>query len=321
MCESGDPWRQMIRKILDKDKWERYRRAVWDIDSEDTDSEGNDSEDTIESLGGEQKVDVKKTVSFKKFYSVIRGDMGLTDRRRQANYGRADTMFLRCKDGFQSLRGHAVHEGIMELDPVELRIWNGHVRCQSVEWIYSTKFGLVRQEFDPLQYRPTHNKLKKIGKKLQEHVQRQWARSRIRHWQTVTRYLGLGAHLISMQKPVWDTDNMCFQIPKMQLGDVDVTDPGLDVIVQRSRSRWNRRCRASQAPTWREIAAMMERAGRRRRQRRQQRRRRHRSRPTEEADNKKNKKRQCRKQLGIDRGGGRRRGRRTVKWRTPSSTP
>ena len=70
--------------MLDKDKWERYRRAVWDIDSEDTDSEGNDSEGTIESLGGEQKVDVKKTVSFKKFYSVIRGDMGLTDRRREA---------------------------------------------------------------------------------------------------------------------------------------------------------------------------------------------------------------------------------------------
>ena len=34
MCESGDPWRQVIRKILDKDKGERYR-AVWDTDSED----------------------------------------------------------------------------------------------------------------------------------------------------------------------------------------------------------------------------------------------------------------------------------------------
>ena len=201
----------MIRKMLDKDKWERYRRAVWVIDSEDTDSEGNDSEDTIESLGGEQKVAVKKTVSFKKFYSVIRGDMGLTDRRREADYDRADTMFLRCRDGSQSLQGHAVHEGIMELDPVELGIWNRH--GGAAEWNYS-RVRLDRQEFDPLQYRPTHNKLKKIGKKLQEHVQRQWARSRIRHWQTVTRYLGLGAHLISMQKPVWDTDNMCFQIPK-----------------------------------------------------------------------------------------------------------
>ena len=163
MCESGDPWRQMIRKILDKDKWERYRRAVWDIDSEDTDSEGNDSEDTIESLGGEQKVDVKKTVSFKKFYSVIRGDMGLTDRRRQANYGRADTMFLRCKDGFQSLRGHAVHEGIMELNTMELGIWN-RLLDGGAEWIYSTEIRFIRQEFDPLQHRPIHNKLKKSEK-------------------------------------------------------------------------------------------------------------------------------------------------------------
>ena len=103
---------------------------MWVIDSEDTDSEGNDSEDTTESLGGEQTVAIKKSVSFKKFYSVIKADMGLTDRRREGSYDRADTMFLRCKKGSQSLRGHAVHEGIMELDPVELGIWNGLVR----EW-------------------------------------------------------------------------------------------------------------------------------------------------------------------------------------------
>ena len=60
MCESGDPWRRIIRKILDKDKRERYRRAVWDTDSENTDSEDNDSEDTIKSLEGEQTMDVKK---------------------------------------------------------------------------------------------------------------------------------------------------------------------------------------------------------------------------------------------------------------------
>ena len=58
--ESGDPWRRMIRKILDKDRRERYRRAVWDTDSEDT-----DSEDTIELLEGEQMMAVKKTVSLK----------------------------------------------------------------------------------------------------------------------------------------------------------------------------------------------------------------------------------------------------------------
>ena len=96
---------------------------------------------------------VKKTVSFKKFYSVIRGDMGLTDRRRQASYDRADTMFLRCREGSQSLQGHAVHEGIMELNPVELGIWNGH----------GARDGIFIQceypKFDPLQYRPTHNKL------------------------------------------------------------------------------------------------------------------------------------------------------------------
>ena len=126
-------------------------------------------------------------------------------------------------------------------------------------------------------------------------MQRQWARSTIRHWQTVTRYLGLGTHLVGMQ-------DKCSQIPRMQLGDVDMTDLGLDVIVRRSRSRWNRRCRASQALTWRETAAVMERAGRRRQQRWQQRRRRHRSRPTEVADDKKKEKRQCRKQLGIGRG-------------------
>jgi hypothetical protein len=146
----------MIRKILDKDKWERYRRAVWDIDSEDTDSEGNDSEGTIESLGGEQKVDVKKTVSFKKFYSVIRGDMGLTDRRRLP-FTRVDTMFLRCIKGSQSLQGHAVHEGIMELNPVELGIWNRMVRRRNFEFGENPKF-------DPMQYRPTQNKLKKSEK-------------------------------------------------------------------------------------------------------------------------------------------------------------
>ena len=69
-CESGDLWRQMIRKILDKDRWERYRRAVRDTDSEDTDSEDNNNKDMIESLEGEQTVAVKKTVSFKRFYSV-----------------------------------------------------------------------------------------------------------------------------------------------------------------------------------------------------------------------------------------------------------
>ena len=66
--------------MLDKDKWARLRRAVWATDSEDTDSEGNDSEDTIESLESVQTVAVRKSVSFKKFYSVIRADMGLTDR-------------------------------------------------------------------------------------------------------------------------------------------------------------------------------------------------------------------------------------------------
>lgn len=307
MCELEDVWQRMIRRVLDKDKWARYRRAVRVVDSEDTDSKDNDSEDTTESLESEQTVAVKKTVSFKKFYSVIRKNMGLTDRRRERSYDRADTMFLRCKEGSQSLQGHAVHEGIMELDPVELGIWNGLVR----EW----NFGYCENpKFDPLQHRPIQNKLKKIGKRLQEHVQRQWARSKIRHWQTVTRYLGLGAHLVSMQ-------DKCFQISRMQLGDVDVTDPGLEVIVQRSRSRWSRRCRASQALTWRDTAAVMERAGRRRRQKRQPRRRRHRSRPTEVADDKKNKKGQCRQQLGIGCGEGRWRGRRTVKRRTPSSTP
>jgi len=165
---------------------------------------------------------VKKPLNFKKFYSVIRGDMGLTDRRRETDCGRADTMFFRCRDGSQSLQGHAVHEGIMELNTMELGIWN-RLLDGGAEWIYSTEIRFIRQEFDPLQHRPIHNKLKKSEKKLQEHVQRQWARSAIRHWQTVTRYLGLGAHLVSMQKPVWDIDNKCFQIPayiRMQLGDV-----------------------------------------------------------------------------------------------------
>ena len=157
MCESGDPWRQIIRKTLDKDKWGRYRRAVWDTDSEVTDSEDNNSEDTIKSLEGEQTVDVKKTVSFKKFYSVIRGDMGLTDRRRERSYDRAGNMFLRCKEGSQSLQGHAVHEGIMELNPVELGIWNGLVRERNFEFCENRKF-------DPLQYRPIDSKFKKSEK-------------------------------------------------------------------------------------------------------------------------------------------------------------
>ena len=143
MCESGDPWRQIIRKILDKDKWERYRRAVRDTDSEDTNNKDNDSEDTIELLEGEQTVDVKKTVSFKKFYSVIRGDIGLTDRRRRRNYDRVDTMFLRCREGSQSLQGHAVHDGIMELNPVELGIWNGLVREWNFGYCKKPKFDLL----------------------------------------------------------------------------------------------------------------------------------------------------------------------------------
>ena len=64
----------------------------------------------------------KKKVKFEKFYRVIQGDMELTDRRRETNYGRADTMFLRCRDGFQWFQSHVVHEGIMELNPVELGI-------------------------------------------------------------------------------------------------------------------------------------------------------------------------------------------------------
>ena len=65
MCESEDLWRPMIRRMLDKDKWARHRRAVRVTDSEGTDSEGSSSEDTIESLESEQMVAVKKTVSFK----------------------------------------------------------------------------------------------------------------------------------------------------------------------------------------------------------------------------------------------------------------
>ena len=72
----------------------------------------------------------------------------------------------------------------MALNPVELGIWNGLVEepRMSAEWIYSTKFGPVRQDFDPLQHRPTCNRLKKIGKKWQLHVQHQRLRARIRHW-------------------------------------------------------------------------------------------------------------------------------------------
>ena len=33
-------------------------------------------------------------------------------------------MFHRCRDGLPSLRGHAVHKGIMEFNPVELAIWS-----------------------------------------------------------------------------------------------------------------------------------------------------------------------------------------------------
>ena len=90
--------------MLDKDKWARYRRAVWVTDSEDTDSEGNDGGNTTELSESEQTVVVKKTVSFKKFYSVIREDMGLTDRRRERSYDRADTMFPRCKKGLSRFR-------------------------------------------------------------------------------------------------------------------------------------------------------------------------------------------------------------------------
>ena len=67
---------------------------MWATDSEDTDSEGNDSEDMTKSLESEQTVAVKKTVSFKKFYSMTQEDMGLTDQQRERSYNRADTMLL-----------------------------------------------------------------------------------------------------------------------------------------------------------------------------------------------------------------------------------
>ena len=110
-----------------------------------------------------------KTVSFTGYCSiissVIRGDMGPTDRKRRTNYSKVDTMFHRCRDGFQLLQDHAVHKGIMELNLVglavmpvwgklvqELRMsvegdWEG-----DVEWEISSKseFRSIRQGFDPL---------------------------------------------------------------------------------------------------------------------------------------------------------------------------
>ena len=116
-----------------------------------------------------------------------------------------------------------------------------------------------------------YNRIKKIGKKWRECVQHQRVRSRIRHWQTVTRHRRLGIHLVNIREK-------SFQPQLIQLGGDDVTDPGLDVISKRSRSRWSRRHQASAAPTWRETEAVVRMARRRRQQRRRQRRsRRHRS--------------------------------------------
>ena len=123
-----------------------------------------------------------------------------------------------------------------------------------------------------------YNRIKKIGKKWRECAQHQRVRSRIRHWQTVTRHQRLCIHLVNIREK-------SFQPQLMQLGSDDVTDPGLDVISKRSRSRWSRRHQASAAPTWRETAAAMRMAGRRQQQRRRQRgRQMHRSRPTKGAD-------------------------------------
>ena len=119
MCEPGDSWRRIIRQVLDKDRWERHRRVCFEHDN-DTKSESTENV---------QSAVVKKTVRFKKFHSVIRGDMGLSDRKRRTNYSRVDTMFYRCRNGYQSLQGHAVHEGIMELNPVELTIYYMEQAC------------------------------------------------------------------------------------------------------------------------------------------------------------------------------------------------
>ena len=76
---------------------------------------GVDEVSECESMDGEQPVVVKKTVRFKKLHRVIRGDMGLTDRRRRTIANRADTLLLCCRDGCQPLQGLTAHEGIMEL--------------------------------------------------------------------------------------------------------------------------------------------------------------------------------------------------------------
>ena len=65
--------------------------------------------------------------------------MGLSDRKRRTNYSKAGTMFHRCRGGLPSLRGHAVHKGIMEFNPVELAIWSKLV--QELRWVPVVGFG------------------------------------------------------------------------------------------------------------------------------------------------------------------------------------
>ena len=77
-----------------------------------------------------------------------------------------------------------------------------------------------------------YNRIKKNGKKWRECAQHQRVQSRIRHWQTVTRHQRLCIHLVNIREK-------SFQPQLMQLGSDDVTDPGLDVISKRSRSRWS----------------------------------------------------------------------------------
>ena len=66
----------------------------------------------------------KKTARFGISIPIILGGMGLTDRKSGTNYSRADTMFHRYRVESQSLQGHAIHEGIMELNLVEPAVWS-----------------------------------------------------------------------------------------------------------------------------------------------------------------------------------------------------
>ena len=137
MRGAGDFWRRITRQVLDQARATGQEKKY-------SHRSGRGVRVREYGLGAHVKA-----VSGRKKNSEVQKVLQSNPRGHGAGTGEGGQIvagqilyFSAAGDGSQSLQGHAVHEGIMELNPVELGIWNELVReaRMSAEWIYSTRF-------------------------------------------------------------------------------------------------------------------------------------------------------------------------------------